>query len=242
MKQMLKQTAASLGLEKPARRVWATMKAKGWTPWEPLVPADSFSDCVSAALRDLRNLEPPEQFGDYLEFGVSRGTSLACVYKVLQRENLQHARLIGFDSFQGMPVGAEEEGWMVGGYHSTQAATRHYLKSQGVDFARITLVEGWFRDTLIPQTRATLGICKASLLMIDCDIYSASKDALAFSEPHIKGHAIIIFDDWGPAIQSGHVGQREAFDEFLGAHPNMRAEPLAAYSENSRVFLVSRAD
>jgi O-methyltransferase len=240
MKEVLKRAAVRLGLEKPGRQVWMALKARGWTPWEPLVPEDAFTSCVSQAVKKLRELEPREEFGDYLEFGVSRGTSLACVHRVLQRENLKQVRLIGFDSFQGMPPGSDVEGWVEGAFYSTQAASRRYLESQGVSFTRVILVEGWFSQTLNPQTRADLKLGKASLIMIDCDIYSASKEALAFCEPHISEHAVIMFDDWGAALKNGTIGQKEAFEEFVEAHPNMRAEPLSAYSENSRVFLVRR--
>jgi O-methyltransferase len=240
MREIVKRAVVELGLEKPGRQVWMALKARGWTSWEPLVPEDAFTKCVSHALSKLRELEPASQFGDYLEFGVSRGTSLACVSRVLQGQDLSHVRLIGFDSFQGMPAGSDEAGWGAGAFHSTLAATRHYLERQGVSFNRVTLVEGWFSETLNPKTRSDLKLGKTSLVMVDCDIYSASKEALAFCEPHIKEHAVIMFDDWGAAIKNGTVGQKEAFEEFLSAHPEMQAEPLPGYNENSRVFLVRR--
>jgi hypothetical protein len=241
MKEIVKRVVVGLGLEKPGRQVWWALKARGWMPWEPLVPEDAFTRCVSDSVAKLRDLEPESQFGDYLEFGVSRGTSMACVHRVLQQQNLTDVRLIGFDSFQGMPAEADEEGWAAGIYHSTLTLTRRYLQGQGVNFDRLILVEGWFSDTLKPKTRADLKLGKASLIMIDCDIYSASKKALAFCEPHIKERAVIIFDDWGPAVEMGKVGQREVFEEFLASHQELQAEEMPAYNDNSRVFFVKRA-
>src|SRR6478672_3575656 len=98
MKKIVKRAVVGLGLEKPGRQVWWGLKARGWIPWEPLVPEHAFTQCVSDAVAKLRGLEPVNQFGDYLEFGVSRGTSLACVHRVLQQQNLSNVRLIGFDS------------------------------------------------------------------------------------------------------------------------------------------------
>ena len=101
------------------------------------------------------------------------------------------------------------------------------------------LVKGWFKDTLTEKTRRELALDKASLIMVDCDIYSASKDALRFSEPHIRKHAVILFDDWG--WREGEIGQKEAFEELLAAHPDLTAEPLPTYFRQSPVPFSSRA-
>lgn len=225
-----------VGLGQPARR----LHAAGLGPWNPLVPEAAFTDCVRDALRVLRRLEPTGAFGDYLEFGVSRGTSMACVSSVLKAHAVGPVRLIGFDSFEGLPAEAAEEGWTPGQYRSTLGATRRYLAARDVDLDQTVLVKGWFKDTLTANTRARLAIAKASLIMIDCDIYTASKEALLFCEPHIVEHAIIIFDDWGWKADTGEIGQKEAFEEFLIRNPKLRAEPLPAYMPQARVFLISR--
>lgn len=235
------QVIDHMGLGGPARRVFARLQASGLVgDWTPLVPETAFSNCIGNAIRRLHLEEPNEAFGNYLEFGVSRGTSMACVFQVLQQAGLSRARLIGFDSFRGMPPEAAEQGWPPGAYHSTLSATRRYLLSEGVDLDRVTLVPGWFRDTLTPQRRTELSIGKASLIMIDCDIYSASKEALTFSEPLIGERAILVFDDWGWRSDSGEIGQKEAFEEFMADHPGLTAEPLDAYIPQARVFLMRR--
>ena len=165
---------------------------------------------------------------------------MACVYHVLQKSRLEHVRLIGFDSFEGLPPEAADEGWSPGEFHSTFSATRRYLAGRRVNLDRVSLVKGWFRDTLTPETRSRLAMTKASLIMIDCDIYSASKEALTFCAPLIGERAVIVFDDWGWRSDSNEIGQREAFDEFLDDNPTLQAEPLPAYIPQARVFLVWR--
>lgn len=135
---------------------------------------------------------------------------------------------------------AAKEGWAPGQYRSTLEATRRHLRKRGVDLERVTLVKGWFRDTLTEETRAALGIGAASVIMIDCDIYTASKDALAFCAPHIGRHAMIFFDDWGWPQERGEIGQKEAFEEFLAAHRDISAEPMPSYLPQARVFLLRR--
>ena len=97
MKWLLKKMFASVGLEGPARKTLHTLRAAGWTPWKPLVPEEAFCTCVRNAVEKLQELERPHELGDYLEFGVSRGTSMACAYRTLQKSGLHEMRLIGFD-------------------------------------------------------------------------------------------------------------------------------------------------
>ena len=240
MNPLIREVVTTVGLEKPARHIYRTLRAKGLTPWAPLVPEEAFSACVRQAVETLQELDPPEALGDYLEFGVSRGSSMACTYRILRSAGLRHMRLIGFDSFEGLPPEAEREGWAAGDFHSSYEATRRYLKRRRVDLDRVMLVKGWFKDTLTEKTRQDFQIGTASLIMVDCDIYSASKDVLNFCEPHIRRQAVVMFDDWGDREEKDEIGQKEAFAEFLADHPDLAAEPMPAYSPQARVFLVRR--
>ncbi|WP_267348284.1 class I SAM-dependent methyltransferase [Sphingomonas sp. GM_Shp_2] len=224
----------SVGAAHVALRRW------GLAPWRPLVPEESFATCIDAALDRLVAADRDHQFGDYLEFGVSRGTSMAAVFHVLRRRGIDQNRLIGFDSFAGMPTGSEEEGWDAGAFASPLRLTRRHLRTKGVDLSAITLVKGWYSDTLTATTRANLTMSKASLVMVDCDTYSASALALRFAAPLIRDRAVVVLDDWGWRAADGQPGQREAFVEFLTDNPTLRAAPLPAYFEHARVFLVER--
>ncbi|MCA1454148.1 hypothetical protein I6F35_13105 [Bradyrhizobium sp. BRP22] len=230
---LLDQTGAG----KPLRQLrrWRQGRRKDWTP---LVPPEQFAAYCGVAIDELG--KHGHEFGDYLEFGVSRGTSFAAMHDVLAKKELNTVRLFGFDSFEGLPPEAEREGWKPGDFYSSISATRKYLNERGIDWTRSTLIKGWFKDTLNDETIQQYNIERASLIMVDCDIYSASRAALWFSESLIGDHAIIFFDDWGSGPQKNRIGQIEAFDEFLGAFPHLKADPMPSYSENARVFLVSR--
>lgn len=208
--------------------------------WRPLVPEESFTECCRDAIRLLRARNPHHEFGVYLEFGVSRGTSLACMYRALTKEGLRDVRLIGFDSFQGLPPEAREQGWSPGAFWSTRGATEEYLRNRGLDLRRVSLVEGWFKDTLTELTRRRLDITRTSLIMIDCDIESATRQALRFCEPSIGDSAVIFFDDWNSQSAKKNPGEREAFDSFLREFPDFAVQPVATYASNARVFLVTR--
>jgi O-methyltransferase len=201
-----------------------------------VLPEGPFLQCCLNAIEALRRHGPDEAFGDYLEFGVSRGSSLAIMHRALAEAGLDRVRLFGFDSFLGLPPEAAEQGWSPAAFMSTMGATRRYLARAGVDRDRATLVKGWFSDTLTEGTRARLGLRKASLIMVDCDIYSAARECLRFCEPLIADRAVIFFDDWG----NDPEGERRAFQEFLAEFPDLSAEPLPAYIPASRVFLLTR--
>jgi hypothetical protein len=216
-------------------------QSRGLAPWPALVPADRFLATCGLAIRTLE--EAGHEFGDYLEFGVSRGTSLACMHTALREAGLGHVRLIGFDSFEGMPEESIGQGWTPGAYSSTLPATTAYLRKKGVDMSKVELVPGWFKDTCTPATAERLAIRRASVIMIDCDIYTASCEALAFCAPLIADTAVIIFDDWGWREEKQAIGQKEAFAEFLAANPRLAATPLQpVYLPQARIFRVDSRD
>ena len=205
--------------------------------WAPLIPEKEFGICVANAIDELS--KRGHRFGDYLEFGVSRGHSFAAIHDITNDRNLKRVRLIGFDSFEGLPPEAAQEGWKPGEFYSALSATRKFLTSRGIDWGRCFLVKGWFKNTLNDKTIRKFNIERASLIMIDCDIYSASRDALWFCAPLIGDHAVIFFDDWGWGPKENRIGQIEAFRAFLEQFQNFKAEPLAAYHEYARVFLIT---
>lgn len=241
MKIFFKDSLNKIGLLSPLRKLKARyLTPRGIGSWTPLIPEQEFYNSVRLAIQKLLENETGDALGNYLEFGVSRGTSMSTVFHVLKELKLDHVQLIGFDSFEGMPKDSEKEGWAPGLYRSTIKATTKYLINKKVDIGRVHLVKGWFTDTLTEKTKEDLNITKASIIMIDCDIYSASKTALNFCFPLIKDNAILIFDDWGWTADSGIVGQKEAFEEFLQQKPDFSVTPLVNYIPQSRVFLLSR--
>lgn len=194
------------------------------------------------ALRLLAEQGTP--LGAYLEFGVSRGASFSCMHRASRDAGLATMPLIGFDSFAGLPAeAASSDGgvWSPGQFESSAASTRAWLSSQGVDWTRSSLVEGWYDETLSADLPEMEGVETASVVMIDCDLYSSTKLALEFVEPLIRDHAVLFFDDWKhAALDERNLGEKRAFDEFLAAHPELAVQSLTPYSPASYVCLVTR--
>ncbi|HRJ01175.1 MAG TPA: TylF/MycF/NovP-related O-methyltransferase [Hyphomonas sp.] len=237
MKEAIKSVLGRIGLLEPLREVKRKMVASGLLPWTPLVPEEAFTECACNAIRTLQS--HGHSFGDYVEFGVSRGTSMACTWAALKSCGVS-ARLIGFDSFEGLGSDAADTGWEAGQYASTEAATRRYLAAHGVPENQIVLVKGWFCDTATDETRRNLHIEKASIFLVDADTYDSSREALDFAAKVMGDEMVLMFDDWGWTEKWGQRGQKEAYAEFLAANPAFHAAPLPAYRDEARVFLLSR--
>jgi O-methyltransferase len=213
--------------------------------FETLVPVRAFERKVDQALDALLATSPRDAIGDYLEFGVSFGTSMAAVHRRVTRRGLTEMRLFGFDSFEGLPDVAahdDDEGmWPPGTFRSDIDLTRKLLALQGLDIGAVTLVPGWFDATLTDAVALEHGISHAGIVMIDCDIYTSAKEALAFCAPLLGDAAVLMFDDWhaGDLANRG-LGEKRAFEELLVARPEFESQPLGGYHAASEVFLLLR--
>ena len=71
---------------------------------ERFVPERDFEAKCREALLWLVEKNTGGPVGDYLEFGVCHGTSMACMHRMVKSLSLENqVRLVGFDSFEGLP-------------------------------------------------------------------------------------------------------------------------------------------
>ena len=151
--------------------------------------------------------------------------------------------MFGFDSFEGFPEEArtDDEGfWTVGGCNADEAFARECLTRAEANLERTFLIKGWFRDTLTMELRAKQRISRASVIMIDCDLYSSAREALTFFAPLIQDEAVIFFDDMVEEVVQRNLGEQRAFAEFLAEHPELEVRDFGGYGPKSRGFAVTR--
>lgn len=206
-----------------------------------LVPPEKlisfFTDCISK-LRQLKG----EQIGDYLEFGIFNGNSIGSMYLARKNTGADTMRLFGFDAFEGLPAGSENEDdgvWKKGFYTCSFEQMQECLSRREVNPADITWINGWYDKTLTPELTEEHGLTNPGIVFIDCDTYSSSKTVLDFLVPLITRPVIICLDDWKlNDLDIKGMGEYKSFNEFLEANPHLNAEPLKSYNRKSRTFLV----
>lgn len=147
--------------------------------------------------------------GMILEFGVGEGTSLGWLH-----DELPGRRVVGFDSFEGLP-----EDWRSG---FPQGFFGHV---NAADFGGRELCVGWFEDTIPPFFADNDD--PIALLHVDCDLYSSTVTVLEACMPRLVDGAVVVFDEFFnyPAWEQHEA---KAWREYLAAHPEFQVE-YAAY-------------
>ncbi len=195
--------------------------------------------------------------GDYLEFGVANGRTFAnaYVFGTYPKEKygcgkfpdvLAYMHFYGFDSFEGLPEphghDAEVElqsDFVQGAYNSSVVEVKANMAELKADFDRITLVEGWYEDTLTDENRAELGIEKAALVHVDCDLYESAVLALDFVTPILVPGSIIMFDDYLCNNANPNAGERKAFSDWQKKNPRFDVFEYRKYSTHAVSFIVN---
>ena len=78
---------------------------------------------------------------------------------------------------------------------------------------KIQLLEGLFEDTLNEK----LANNNFSIVLIDCDLYDATKYCLEFAYPRLNKNGLIILDDY-QNLENPEFGETKAADEFCSSH------------------------
>lgn len=155
--------------------------------------------------------------GDYLEFGVFRGTSFTLAYELARRHRLQDMRFFAFDSFEGLP---ESEGTtFVEG--DMQCSANRFLKmieKNGVNLKRVQTVPGFFNESLKSSVKTEHHLSKAAVIHCDADLYTSTREILRFVGDLLQPGTILIFDDWhsfsNEKGEAESFGERRAFQEW----------------------------
>lgn len=191
---------------------------------------------IEKAARFIANDKIP---GDYLEFGVFRGDSFCKAYEAInttferrvathfnaspedsqqRRAIWENVRYFAFDSFQGLPelegVDKNTEDFAAGQYAASVDEFRANISGRGVDLERVVCVPGWFEDTCTPETIEKYQMKQASVIWVDCDLYSSAAAVLEFVTPLLQDGTVIIFDDWFAYRGNPQLGEQRAFAEW----------------------------
>lgn len=134
-----------------------------------------------------------------LEFGVYKGTTI----NHLAKSNPDR-QFFGFDSFRGLP-----ESWS-GSRYSVVNFDRGGSKPKVA--SNVTLIEGWFNETLPVFLQQHDG--PIAFVHVDCDIYSSTKTVLDLVGPRLAPGAVLVFDEFFN-YKGYEQHEYKAFFEFL---------------------------
>jgi O-methyltransferase len=136
------------------------------------------------------------------------------------------------DSFEGLPPPSADDKAQAANDpdHSQEAYLKVSLERVQENFRRFGLLDdrvrflkGWFKDTL-----AAAPIERLSLLRLDGDMYSSTRDALHALYGKVSPGGFVIVDDY-----YAWEGCRKAVDEFRAAHgitaPMLQVDWTAVY-------------
>jgi O-methyltransferase len=166
--------------------------------------------------------------GAFVECGVAKGGCLALMTALSTSR-----KIWGFDSFEGMPpLGEKDKGdgqdWV--GYRCSgidgQDAVARTFNQYGVSMKNVTLVKGWFSET-VPQQSGNIG--PIAILRLDSDWYESTRLTLEKLYPLVSPGGIVIIDDYHT-----FSGCRLAVDEFRTN--NRILNPLITTESDSEVF------
>ena len=208
---IVRRTLISIGRRLPARMladvrsVLGYMELGHWLASQPGYPRPralgTREHLYAHALTHIRGSRPL-----YLEFGVYKGASIRWWSQHLKGDS---ARLVGFDSFEGLP-----ENWRPGhdeGHFATNGPPQ-------IDDPRVSFVVGWF-DKVLPAYDPPEH--DQLVVNIDCDLYSSARTVLAWLEPHLRPGTLVCFDEL-----PDHDHELRAFFESLAANDRF-VTPLA---------------
>jgi len=180
--------------------------------------------------------------GDYYEFGVYRGQTLISIYLklmqvaskrirntgntdketeslVLRKEIKETTIFHAFDSFEGLPTLSNEDNkssdFAKGQYSAGVNVVKNLAKTHGMPQKRICFHKGWFSETCTKDYFLSNSLKPASIIWLDCDLYSSAKDALSLIKLIIQDGTMIIIDDWYCFKGHPERGVQKAWNEFI---------------------------
>lgn len=132
---------------------------------------------------------------DYLEFGVSKGSSFRWWLKA---NSNNESRFFGFDTFEGLP-----EAW---GAIYKKGDMNAVMPN--IDDRRAEFIKGLFQETFIPFTKShDLNIERIKIIHLDADLFSSTLYILTSIAPYLKKGDILLFDEFNVPNHEFHAFQ-----------------------------------
>lgn len=152
--------------------------------------------------------------GALVECGVGAGAQLMAMALTWTKKDI-----IGFDSFEGIPLASEHDETQpgIGSFtpvknrlvssgvtvHSVENVLENFLQFE-IPAYRVRLIRGWFQNTL-PKFQPI----PIALLRLDGDLYESTLVCLQYLYPLVSPGGVVIIDDW--ALEGCKKATRDYF-------------------------------
>ncbi len=194
--------------------------------------------------------------GDIFEFGVYTGRSLALLahYHEVNKKSIHRIdfsrRVVGFDSFEGLPGSDDHPRWKPGMFKVNHSF--HPIAKQG-DRVGPPVIQALFDKYGLPAPIIEAGEFSQSLprligskyraaavVHIDCDLYESTRAVMFGIQSMLQEGTILLFDDWFNFNGSRHKGEQRAFWEFAESQRTWTFTPYQPYATFGNSFIVNK--
>jgi len=179
-----------------------------------------------------------------MEFGVLNGESLIEIVRQLRGFVTD---VVGFDSFEGLPELTDRDAAsldLLPAFHKGQFSGqrsaevgRHISMSTQFPEENISLIEGYYSDTLRQYGLAQLPKKFPILVHMDCDLYSSTCDVLDFITDVVQDGTFLLADDFWCYRGSPKHGQHRAILEWEQDNGRVGLTPYSNYKGFGRAFI-----
>ncbi len=165
-------------------------------------------------------------FGNYYEFGVGGGRALIFYLSALRsfcndnKIDSKEFHAFAFDTFEGLPEIEdkidEHTAWKKGWFAYSIENIKEKLKINGFDQNKykVKFTKGEFKKSLTPELQEELKKYPPSIVTIDVDYYTSTKDVLDWLKPILQSGTLFYFDDIWAFHGNPNYGEIKAINEF----------------------------
>jgi O-methyltransferase len=183
--------------------------------------------------------------GDYVEFGVSLGSTFGFAVQKMAPV-FSKMQFIACDSFEGLPdpKGVDAISGYTSGFYKGQFACSEedfisVLQSRQIDLARVRTIKGWFSESLASGNPKADRIEKVSAAWIDGDLYESTVPVLNFLTTRLSVGSVLLFDDWRCFRNRADCGEQRASAEWLARNPQITLNEFISFGFHGKAFTVA---
>jgi len=139
-------------------------------------------------------------------------------------------------------IDATDARFFEGQYACSKEEVEKNLAANGVDLNKVTLIKGFYEDSLTEDLHHRHPFRPASIVLLDCDYYSSTIEAMSWMLPYLRPGTVLLFDDWFSYGENKELGQQKAFAEFFEEHQDLKPVELWDFEHNGKAFILEQAD